>query len=1224
MDTDAMDKKEQVEILRRTTNMLIKHVRMVNEQHDLLVDQKRSWIQEYENLVDDYDTLKNITQSNDNPETSEQKHHESNKTQQFRSLHEDIEYLEKEYERQLAFKRMIRKKVFENEDLEKTLMALTKNNEVKLSELDKIRTNTEAFDAKLHHLTDRLVNSCYNFNAIMDDSQENDLQNKKTPSRYEDKHEMTVKSRDELKERSEVIAGANKEFITCLNKFKRGIQKNHDYISNNHNDYITQRDLSSIGPYDKGVGEDKRGYSPNKTDRIREKIEEALKCSQNINLNNPLLKINNCFSNQIPKINTSKDVSDLDKKYDFRTHRLAERKDTHGSIFRTPGQEKNNLKCKTPEKNLKFSPSPIASQINDTSDQFIGETVKKYTTAPHVDIIHKFDYDSPSDCSNILRKNSKLDPSQGSGLNSKIGKMLDEYEEKESKNNYEIIVLLNTIDKLNLDLAKVTKSSELLLNENFKLQNMVQNPQNCSIREETNENKESTNTDSHYIETPKPTVVTSTPHLPPSGKNTNHGYNTNLSTNSQTHADANSHLSFDKKIQLLINEKNSLLNEKDNLICENNGLFEELENLSKELEGANDLIKDLGEKNDKLESNIENYKQIKGQALNEVKCLMSHNEQLEKNLEYYQEKAKNGYSNDEYQNKNDDLQKTMALYTTLQSNNAIIKKESEQQKEEIGNLKFEVSKLRTNYHVKLKKNSLSFQIDKRKLEHELLEQKIDLDSDLPSEIIEGLRIEKDNIALRIVDLCSKLETLIKDAGADSDRISSDFGLTETDRVLQIPLTETDRVLQMAEKVDDSNNCLKPNFEENLMTCVNDSNLSIDKDLSVVRSQKLSDSKSNNQGTPANNKSLNYNNSTNIYATVDTTKNDSNNSSYNNETYCEERERQKIKELKKQNNKLKENLNDCKILLADKENESIRTEEKFDKLQKNMTIRLNNKQKSIVEIHAQLDKVTEKFGDLQSEFSELQQNSENKNMEFEYVYNELEKLKTKGKEKSSGNELQNQLNSAQNPFLKVNVTTLQTNTNKYETEEDLFVQTEDYIPSQTNINYHKNTLSSENQDTSKSNAFVKKINGDSSDEIEKDSDKKSSPLLIGKDTKSPEEIYFLKERIKYQETIVIDLKSKYELDTKEYSKVKEENKELQLSLFEMVEKSNVLQEVEVNCKRKQGTLFYELLNSGQKNQKGKRHELKQQKSEAVILEKNIELHGRNLNKVMKISKDFMKK
>ena len=156
---------------------------MVNEQHDLLVDQKRTWIQEYENLVSDYDSLKNNTVTNQASDTNRQKITDSNRTGNFRSIHEDIEYLEREYERQLAFKRMIRKKVFENEDLEKTLTALTSSNGVKLDELNKLKINTDAFDKKLALLTDRLINSCYNFNGLIDDSLEKDLDNKKTPSR---------------------------------------------------------------------------------------------------------------------------------------------------------------------------------------------------------------------------------------------------------------------------------------------------------------------------------------------------------------------------------------------------------------------------------------------------------------------------------------------------------------------------------------------------------------------------------------------------------------------------------------------------------------------------------------------------------------------------------------------------------------------------------------------------------------------------------------------------------------------------------------------------------------------------------------------------------------------------------------------------------------------------------------------------------------------------------
>ena len=53
-----MEKENQVEILQKTTNILIKHVRLQNEQHDMVQEQKRDWICEYEKLASEVSDCK--------------------------------------------------------------------------------------------------------------------------------------------------------------------------------------------------------------------------------------------------------------------------------------------------------------------------------------------------------------------------------------------------------------------------------------------------------------------------------------------------------------------------------------------------------------------------------------------------------------------------------------------------------------------------------------------------------------------------------------------------------------------------------------------------------------------------------------------------------------------------------------------------------------------------------------------------------------------------------------------------------------------------------------------------------------------------------------------------------------------------------------------------------------------------------------------------------------
>merc|ERR1711976_476848 len=118
---------------------------------------------------------------------------------------------------------------------------------------------------------------------------------------------------------------------------------------------------------------------------------------------------------------------------------------------------------------------------------------------------------------------------------------------------------------------------------------------------------------------------------------------------------------------------------------------------------------------------------------------------------------------------------------------------------------------------------------------------------------------------------------------------------------------------------DDNMISNTNLTDKTKEGPSDTMTSMEKDSSTRKGEKLDNSKSiYNQDSP-NNKTqeVSYNNSTNVHTGGEATKFDtvSHNSSYNNDTYCEEQERQKIKELKKLNYRLKENLNECQALLV---------------------------------------------------------------------------------------------------------------------------------------------------------------------------------------------------------------------------------------------------------------------------------------------------------------------
>jgi len=220
------------------------------------------------------------------------------------------------------------------------------------------------------------------------------------------------------------------------------------------------------------------------------------------------------------------------------------------------------------------------------------------------------------------------------------------------------------------------------------------------------------------------------------------------------------------------------------------------------------------------------------------------------------------------------------------------------------------------------------------------------------------------------------------------------------------------------------------------------------------------------------------------------------------------------------------------------------------------------------------------------------------LEFENAVNEVEKLRAKSTDNSQlekstdkepQNELQLQLNNAPKQFLKSNNNGATCN---YETEEDLFVLTEEYVPSEPNVIYNRDTVSSNELYTAKSHKDMKKKdNTQYSDD--KSFDKKSpkdSLIYSRKQTSSSQENEFLVERVKYLEQKLVEIKFKYEADRKIFAKIEEENIILQSSLQEMTKKTNILQETDTNTKKKLGGLFYELLNQGKNNHKKKKHEL----------------------------------
>jgi hypothetical protein len=76
-------------------------------------------------------------------------------------------YLETEYERQLSFKRMIRKKILENEALDAKLERIDAHTAKKLGLLEKIQQHSNDFDANLLNLTDTMMVGLKSFNESM-------------------------------------------------------------------------------------------------------------------------------------------------------------------------------------------------------------------------------------------------------------------------------------------------------------------------------------------------------------------------------------------------------------------------------------------------------------------------------------------------------------------------------------------------------------------------------------------------------------------------------------------------------------------------------------------------------------------------------------------------------------------------------------------------------------------------------------------------------------------------------------------------------------------------------------------------------------------------------------------------------------------------------------------------------------------------------------------------
>lgn len=162
-----MQASENLELLQHTTTMLIKHAQLQNEQHETVLEQKNAWVQEYERLADQLKAQSTSGQT--------YVHQGQNSAQRnFRSIKEgipllpnnklDIMYLETEYERQLSFKRMIRKKVLENEALDAKLERIDAHTAKKLGLLEKIQQHSNDFDANLLNLTDTMMVGLKSFN----------------------------------------------------------------------------------------------------------------------------------------------------------------------------------------------------------------------------------------------------------------------------------------------------------------------------------------------------------------------------------------------------------------------------------------------------------------------------------------------------------------------------------------------------------------------------------------------------------------------------------------------------------------------------------------------------------------------------------------------------------------------------------------------------------------------------------------------------------------------------------------------------------------------------------------------------------------------------------------------------------------------------------------------------------------------------------------------------
>jgi len=87
-----------------------------------------------------------------------------------KSLVEDLGDLEKQYEKQVSIKRMIRKKSFQNEDLGKKLGTVIDETQNRQTVLCKLQSSCEEFDEKLMNMTESMIKGISNYNDTMGDA----------------------------------------------------------------------------------------------------------------------------------------------------------------------------------------------------------------------------------------------------------------------------------------------------------------------------------------------------------------------------------------------------------------------------------------------------------------------------------------------------------------------------------------------------------------------------------------------------------------------------------------------------------------------------------------------------------------------------------------------------------------------------------------------------------------------------------------------------------------------------------------------------------------------------------------------------------------------------------------------------------------------------------------------------------------------------------------------